>query len=415
MTTIPGPPTTSHLPVEIWRQILRVATQPEIPYIVDYLAFEAMDELKETSRSQSLRMETSLSLIRVSRCFHAIGVEFMYEDVRVYDAAGLQSLLSGLYRSLEADGANGYGSYIRRLELPSRRNPMRWPSHSPDFSNDPIPSDLDKPRLGDVLRLCPRLETLVRPYLRLDAENMMFWASLVEGPVIACLSHLKRLEWYESVLEADLYGTKRLGEIIAQAPNLRYLSLSSDRHNLLADLPFSSSLQTLRINRSQYYPANNKKYLVRPRRSRFPNLTNLVLQTTLPTPLLDLLGTRGLRRLEFGFSPQMTFSSTEMHRIFSRCQWLEELVYYLGAPEISALVAFQAPSVKRVRLRINPEEWSSPRSVIRRQLEILEGPSFPKLEELVLQDPTGWFLRRDLGKDFLGRMVARGCKVRYED
>jgi hypothetical protein len=104
-----------------------------------------------------------------------------------------------------------------------------------------------------------------------------------------------------------------------------------------------------------------------------------------------------------------------MQRLLSRCPRLEELVYYLGAPEISPLVAFQSPSVKRVRLKINPDEWNPCKPVIRSQMEVLEGPSFPELAEIVLHDPTGWFLRRDLGKDLLRRMVRRGCTVSYED
>jgi hypothetical protein len=64
-----------------------------------------------------------------------------------------------------------------------------------------------------------------------------------------------------------------------------------------------------------------------------------------------------LRVLEFTFAPQVTYSSNQMQRILSRCPNLEELVYHLGAPEISPLNAFQHTALKRVRLRINPEEW----------------------------------------------------------
>jgi hypothetical protein len=71
---------------------------------------------------------------------------------------------------------------------------------------------------------------------------------------------------------------------------------------------------------------------------------------------LDTVG-RQLRTLEFTFAPQTTFSSNQMHRIFSRCPSLEEFVYHLGAPEISPLKTFQHTSLKRVRLKINPEEW----------------------------------------------------------
>jgi hypothetical protein len=64
-----------------------------------------------------------------------------------------------------------------------------------------------------------------------------------------------------------------------------------------------------------------------------------------------------LRVLELTFAPQVTYSSNQMQRILSRCPNLEELVYHLGAPEISPLKAFQHAALKRIRLRINSEEW----------------------------------------------------------
>ncbi|KAJ7679773.1 hypothetical protein B0H17DRAFT_1077657 [Mycena rosella] len=111
----------------------------------------------------------------------------------------------------------------------------------------------------------------------------------------------------------------------------------------------------------------------------------------------------------------MIFSSNQMQRLLSRCPTLEELVYYVGAPEISPLTAFQCPSIKRVRLRIDPDEWNPYKPVIRSQTEVLEGPSFPELQEIILHDPTRWFARRESGKDLIRRMRQRGCTVKYDD
>ncbi|KAJ7896599.1 hypothetical protein B0H13DRAFT_822070 [Mycena leptocephala] len=421
-TKTPSP--SAQPPPEIWRLIFRFATGSETPYDIDYLPFEQIQELQETTASlhlESLRLETCLSLMRVSRRFRAVAAEFMYEDVRIYDACGLDSFMAGIFRSAREDGANGYGSYVRRLELPRRRNKFPPDSRNLPFPTHPIPCDPDAPRLDDILWLCPRLEILIRPCLRLDAENITFWSSLVGTPVVGCLSRLMRLEWHESELDSRFYGTNhsdRLREIVSQAPNLRYLFLSSDRQNSLAELSLPPSLHTIRINRSHFQSPSAKRCMVKSRYPSYvPNFRNLVLHTTLPTALLDFVATAGkqLRVLELAFSPQMTFSSNQMQRLLSRCPRLEELVYYLGAPEISPLVAFQSPSVKRVRLKINPDEWNPCKPVIRSQMEVLEGPSFPGLAEIVLHDPTGWFLRRDLGKDLLRRMVRRGCTVSYED
>ncbi|KAJ7850390.1 hypothetical protein B0H14DRAFT_847881 [Mycena olivaceomarginata] len=423
--TSPPPPTPSPPPpTEIWRLILRFATESPSAYDSDYLPFQPIQELQETTASieeESLRLETCLSLMRVSRHFRAVAVPFMYEDVRILDAHGLESFMAGLYRSATEDGSSGYGAYVRRLELPRRRTRFPPDTHNLPFPTHPVPCDPEAPRLDDILWLCPHLEILVRPCLRLDAENITFWASLVERPIIGCLSHLKRLEWHESELDSRFYGSNnahRLREIVSQAPNLRYLFLSSDRQNSLAELSLPPSLHTIRINRSHFQSPSVKKSMVKSRHALYvPNFRNLVLHTTLPAALLDFVATVGhqLRVLELAFLPQMTFSSNQMQRLLSRCPLLEELVYYLGAPEISPLVAFQSPSVKRVRLKINPEEWNPCKPVLRSQMEVLEGPSFPELQEIILHDPTKWFLRRDLGKDLLRRMLQRGCSVRYED
>ncbi|KAJ7101952.1 hypothetical protein C8R44DRAFT_348936 [Mycena epipterygia] len=423
-TPTPIPTPTPHPPPEIWRLIFRFATRSDTSYHVDYLPFQPIQELQETADSMKnewLRLQTCLSLIRVSRSFRAVAAEFLYEDVRICGAQGLESLFAGLTRSAREDISDGYGTYIRRLELPQRRTTFSTESHSSPFPIHPIPCDPDAIRLVDILRLCPRLEILIRPCLRLDAENITFWATLVGKSCDLSLPRLMRLEWHESELDPRFYGnnnTDRLREIVSHSPNLRYLFLSSDRQNSLADLSLPRSLHTLRLNRSHFHSQSVQKFRTKSRyHCDVPNFRNLVLHTTLPTALLDFVATNGqqLRVLELAFAPQMVFSSNQMQRLLSRCPKLEELAYYIGAPEISPLTTFQCPSVKRVRLKMNPEEWNPYKPVLRGQIEILEGQSFPELEEIILHDPTRWFVRRDSGKDLLRRMQRRGFAVKYED
>ncbi|KAJ6536414.1 hypothetical protein DFH09DRAFT_1283813 [Mycena vulgaris] len=423
---VPTPAPFPNPPTEIWRQIFRCATGSETSYHVDYLPFQPMQELQETSKAlqhESLRLQTCVSLMRVSRRFRAVVAEFMYEDVRIHDAENLASLLAGLARSAREDGPISYGTYVRRLELPRRRTKFPLQSQNLPFPLHPIPCDPNTTSLIDILRLCPRLEILVRPCLRLDAESITFWASLVRSAVAGQLTSLMRLEWHESELDARFYGTNhtdRLREIVAQAPNLRYLFLSSDRPNALEDLCLPRSLHTIRLNRSHFHPQHVKKYVRKPRYTcdvDVPNFQNLVLHTTLPTTLLDFIASSGkhLRVLELAFAPQLVFSSNQMQRILSRCPQLEELAMSIGAPEISPLTTSQCPSIKRVRLKIDPDEWSPYKPVVRGQMEVLEGPSFPALQEIILHDSTRWFVRRESGRELLRRMLRRGCTVKYED
>ncbi|KAJ7642955.1 hypothetical protein DFH06DRAFT_600349 [Mycena polygramma] len=419
---MPTSPPTTQPPPEIWRHVFRFAVGSNASHDSDYLPFQPVQELQEMTVSlERLRLKTCLSLLRVSRRFRAIAAEFLYEDVRIFDARGWESFMAGLTRTSREEGRRGYGSYVKRLELPSRRTTFPLGSHNPPLPIYPIPRDSEVPCLDDILRLCPHLETLVRPCLRLDAENITFWSSLVRNPVVRRLQRLMRLEWHESELDARFYGTAhsdRLREIVSQASNLRYLFLCSDRQNSLADLSLPPSLHTIRINCSNVQSPSTKKFMGNSRYpSSVPNFRNLVIHTTLPSALLDFVATAGqqLRVLELAFAPQMTFSSNQMQRLLSRCPRLEELAYYLGAPEISPLLTFQSSTVKRVRLKINPDEWNPCRSVLRSQVEVLSGPSFPELKEIVLHDPTRCLFRRDSGKDLLRRMLQRGCAVRYED
>ncbi|KAK7036296.1 t-SNARE coiled-coil-like proteiny domain-containing protein [Favolaschia claudopus] len=431
-TSMPSPPP------EIWRLIFRFATTSQAAYAIDYLPFQPVQEYQETNSSleeEALRLQTCLALVLVSRSFRDVAVEFLYEDVKIYDARGLASFMSGLSRSAadasSAEGSSSYGSYVRRLEVPHRRSTFSSTDphqhHSP-FPTHPIPCDPSTPSLSDILLLCPRLQILVRPCLRLDAESIAFWASLVRTPVVAPLTHLMRLEWHESELDSRFYGfnnTLRLRELVSRAPNLRYLFLSSDRQNSLADLCLPSSLRTLRINRSHFHstpPSSSasRKPLLKsrchaPTLGSIPNFRNLVLHTTLPASLLSFVSAVGqhLRVLELAFAPQMIFSSNQMQRLLASCPVLEELVYALGAPEISPLPLDVPSSVKRVRLKINPDEWNPCKPVLRAQLEVLEGPSFPELREVILHDSSRWLMRREVGREAVERMVRRGWVVRF--
>ncbi|KAJ7499176.1 hypothetical protein FB451DRAFT_1384906 [Mycena latifolia] len=411
----PGPPP------EIWRSIFSLATCSATSYAVDYQPFQPPRELEETTRyleRQALRLKTCLSLTRVCKLWRSLAEEFLYEDVRIMDTQALQSLVSGMQRSADEAEGLGYGRYIKRLELPTK------PTRFKNQTRLPFPSGPLSICLGDIFRYCTRLEVLVRPALRLDADDIHFWGGLISTPIEnspagPLCPHLKRLEWSESDLDIRFYGTtnsKRLAEIISNSPNLCYLFLSSDRPDVLAHLPLGQSLHTLRLNRSHYHSRHVKEVKFKDVPG-VTNLTNLILHTTIPSAMLSFIAAVGwqLRVLEFTFAPQVTYSSNQMQRILSRCPNLEELVYHLGAPEISPLKAFQHSALKRVRLKVNPEEWFPYKHVVLTQFDILAGPSFPALERVFLHDTSKSFVRRDSSSPLLLRMIDRGCPVVYED
>ncbi|KAJ7626983.1 hypothetical protein FB45DRAFT_1059850 [Roridomyces roridus] len=228
-------------PPEIWRVILRYATASETGYHADsdYHPFTSYPDPQETTSAverEFCRLQTCTSLVRVSRLFRAIAVPFLYEDVRICDARDLESLLLGLLRSEREHGAEHYGTYVRRLEIPRRRSHRHFLQCETQRAIPTFPIALhpSAPSLADLLRLCPNLQILVRPCLRLDAEHIEFWAQLVAAPCTPRLSHLRRLDWHESELDLQFYGSNyvsRLCEILCCAPSLQSLFLYSDRPN----------------------------------------------------------------------------------------------------------------------------------------------------------------------------------------
>ncbi|KAJ7628940.1 hypothetical protein FB45DRAFT_1004368 [Roridomyces roridus] len=411
----------SYPPPEIWRAILRFATAPETPRHVDYTPFEQLQEFQETAyavQQEFSRLKTCVSLVSVSRRFRAMAAEFLYEDVRISEARGLESLLLGLMRSAAEGGPDHYGLFVKRLELPRRRTHIFL---QPDTQPIAIPAPSNVPGLAELLALCPNLEVFVRPCLRLDAASVAFWSTLVANPCTSTLLRLRRLEWHESDIDSRLYGTAhiaRLREMVICAPNLRYLALSSDRTNALTDLALPASLSTVRFNCSYYHAQPRRTSLFCRRPSYTPHLQHLVLHTTLPPTQLDLLTTTAalsLRVLEFAFAPQMVLSANTMRRILGRFPGLEELVYTLGAPEIAVLPPATYASVRRVRLKLDPDEWIPSRPVLRGQVDALAGPAFPCLEQVVLHDEKRWAVKREMGREMVRRFLGRGCRVVYDD
>ncbi|KAJ7107979.1 hypothetical protein C8R43DRAFT_963005 [Mycena crocata] len=419
------PTSTPYPPTEIWRHIFWFATASQTSYDVDYLPFEQLQESQEITHSlrEDRRLQTGTSLVQVSREFHAIAVEFLYEDVRICGARGLQSFFAGLSRSTREDKRHELGKLVRRLELPWRGTSFTPQSQGQPlpFCTHPIPSGSGAIHLVDILHFCPNLEIFVRPSLGLDTRSIILWASLIKKPCMGNLPRLMRLDWHESEVDVEFHGanhTDRLGEIVARAPNLRYFFLSSDRQNSLVDLTLPASLETIRINHSQFQFNDAQKTRANSQQFHYvylPNFHNLILHTTPSPTLLDFLASSGMQlsTMELAFAPQMGFSSNQMRRLLSRCPRLEEMVYYIGAPEILLLATFQCPSIKRVRLKCNPDEWSPGRSVLSSQTDVLE--AFPELEEIILHDPMRWFIRRDSGRNLIRRMLRRGCAISYDD
>jgi hypothetical protein len=98
------------LPVELWRHVFRLATAEENPhmYETEYIPFQSSGYWRSHSHT------IALNLSRVSKQWQALAAEFLFR--RVFVNHGAQGLLQSLKGSMESEG---YGRYVRRLELHS--------------------------------------------------------------------------------------------------------------------------------------------------------------------------------------------------------------------------------------------------------------------------------------------------------
>lgn len=206
----PAPTTYRPLaPAEVWRIIFRLATASALQHDVSHTPFQSLDMGESTaSLEETSRLKTCLSITGVCRLWRLVVAEFLYEDVRIMDHSGLKNLIYGLQRSAIEDGRGGFGRYIRRLEMPMRPRHFRQPELplSP-FAIPPLPPPSSALRLSDLLRYCPRLEIFCRPCLRLDSQDIYFWAGLIATPLegdIPLLPRLRRLEWFARFSHSSL-------------------------------------------------------------------------------------------------------------------------------------------------------------------------------------------------------------------
>ncbi|KAJ6511706.1 hypothetical protein DFH09DRAFT_1333594 [Mycena vulgaris] len=405
-------------PPEIWWLILRLATRPSTVALIDYTPFESgagFEEAPENQLDERGRLQTCVSLMRVSKLIRAISAEFLYEIVQILDEGGLRSFMLGLQTSRSVDDPHGFGKFVRCVELLKRPTAEITPDHGHSLLPHPHPI-----YLRDIFGHCPFIEVFIRP--QSTPRNLRLWASLasspIEGasPVLPCL---KRLEWRESQFDTFLAeSVSRLKEIVAHSPQLQYLDLSSDRPDALTDLGLPPTLTTLRLGGSQPTRQPAPPHSA-PRTPEIPSLRYLILDTLQvrhASLQIFLAGTgRTIRTVEFSFSPQAQISAGHLKRLLRLCPNIEELSYFPGAPDILAPPGFQHPPLKRVRLRVGPIEWDPPRYVLQAQFDVLTGPLFSGLQELVLDDEARWLSRKPWGARMLVSMTERGCTVIYAD
>lgn len=337
------------LPQELWLHIFRLATSNAQYYDaeLDYAAFQAIPISDITDTIQA-SLDVKRTLLLVCKAWRAIALEIVYEVVRI--SHGTARLRIELDRSRDdavlARGQVGdppsestaqvpstYGHWVKRIEI----GPIIF-----DF--DPLNPD----QIPELLKRCPRVETIVRTHVPVYRPRPNLPLSRVrntEGNSFPSLPSLKRIDWafagYGPCPRNGLYGRfGLLHDLLRASPNLRYLSFSnpdpqipwwSDRFD---DPPLPTTLSSLNTLRWESSMPTTSLTGVFGTHWLVPNLTNLVTHpfaSELHIGILQPLGAQ-LQVVEFLDSRDGTYAYSDvlLHQVLRLCPDLRELCIYVS-------------------------------------------------------------------------------------
>ncbi len=336
---------------------------------------------------------TKRALVSVCREWRCLAEALLYEDV-VLTKGGCD-----LKCALQKADQGGYWP-VRRVCLPySSCTP--WESHLKGAS--------------EIVKECPRLEVLVRPF-RQHSEELIFDISAEDCP---CLTALKRLDWWHYNDAARSGGFNSLPEVLDRAPNLQYLSLTGDlwlnlmrRQRII--LP---KLTTLRLRRV------NVLFIQELCRWSMPSLRHVILDTypSVPDQIEPFWETFGnqVNTVELGRSLKFYVLDLVSH-VLAHCPNLWELNYYVQ------FTAAPQPPVERhehlhtIRLHASPNEVVAAGSStfwehVQEHVSAYDKSSFPALHRVVLHGDWKPHLADPSFDKVCSTIENRGCSLEFDD
>ena len=366
------------LPNELWLIIFRLATRSEDnDPRSSYKPFQGCFGLGSAEAFRTRR-----SLVQVCRIWRTLASAFLYEDVRV--GHDVQILRWCLGNEQEA------GRWVRRLELPySQTGPN-------DLSN-----------ALHILKSCPSLQTLVRPFLQrnFDALRCDFPADMVS------LSSLTRLDWWHYDEAARSGGINSLVHVLRNTPYLQYLTLGGEfwAPDLPAQTLQLSTLTTLRLRRV------NAAFIWQVCRWLLPSLVHVIVDfPTEHEALQQLWLTFGKQLDSVEFGRNVAFHLTDQLSLVVRCcptsvKVLNYFIYFTMSPQFP--VDEQA-SVEHIGIHAFPcammsDIWAHLHS----HFNWLTGPSLTALKHVVLYGQWGNITSDPRFVSFRTGLEGRGCRI----
>ena len=339
---------TIPLPPELWALILQLALPPRISFHAEHLPFE-------DTHTQPIANRDRLSFALVSRYWNSIVGSLGIDSITLTGDTDTGSLLKYLLD-------DGKGVYVRRVVLPFART-----------VKSTIKSTVQ------ILAVCPRIVTLIRPERQDDEYRWSFRAACPR------FDSLTRLEWWHYSDAHRSGGINLFYDVFDHAPNLEYLAIAGQWNpDVLASkrarkvhLP---RLETLRLRRLS------------------TSLTREIQRWSLPA-LFHIISEFGLSETEEGFRSQIRtlefaadvrfYNEDRIGGILPLCPNLTEMHYYVLFTCVPAVrgqdQAFGTVETIGLHAKKNPG-WT-PVDLgghLNNHLEFVTGQSFPNLRTLVL-------------------------------
>ncbi len=266
-------------------------------------------------------------------------------------------------------------------------------------------------RLVDVLRLCPRVTILSKPY-SIDGYSTTFWSGINELRPES-LQYLTRIDWVADTSDPHGVVEHALRMLLVVAPNVRHLAATSilqpDPHNILHTL---YSLESLRL------PVRTMgEFLTLGSRVPFaPNLKHIVVNGAFLQSMRFFTDLTSFSRVEcVEFQDGVSFNSSTlslMCRMFPRCN---DLAMPAGAVTFGLAVGETQKQIRRIRLYANPcGVLRDLTSWMKNYYEPLVN-AFPAVEEVVLHGDWRFTLTANVMETLKEDLFNRSCACIFQD
>ena len=370
---------------ELWILVFRWATYPSDGYPAPYY-----EPFRASSESFDELLKTKHALVQVCRLWRALATNFLYEDVRVsYNSASLKTVLTD-HPSL--------ARFVHRLELPYTQTA----TERPDDTHDVV----------QILRSCPSLTTLVRPF-----SEVLPYAVRYEFPAeIVSLPSLTRLEWWHYNNAARSGGINSLTDVLRNAPSLQFLALGGEfwMNSMRLDTPIRlPALKTLRLKRV------NALFVWQIGRWELPSLVHVVAD--FPTEhggLEELWLQFGSQLCTVEFGRNVAFHMSDQISVFlQRCAGVKVFNYFINftAPPTESLLVEQS-SLECIGIHAFPcGILNDDRSHLNHHFEFLSSHFLPALKRIVLYGNWEQTIKDSHISPALDRLTQKGCAILFAD